>query len=108
MGTDKRPPFRWFLIGPERSGTTVHIDPLNTSAWNTSLQGHKLYFHNKFVQFRWVLFPPETPKEIVKGKKYLEKGDEYEAIVYFEKILPKIKKNDQVKTYEFIQKAGKV
>jgi len=98
MGENKRPPYRWFLTGPKRSGTTVHIDPLGTSAWNTSLQGHK----------RWVLFPNEIPKEVVKGKKYLDRGEEYEAITYFAKILPKIKQNEgkYLKPIEFIQYPG--
>jgi len=60
-------------MGPERSGSTVHIDPLMTSAWNTSLVGHK----------RWVLFRPDTPKYIVKGKEFRSKNFVDEAINYF-------------------------
>ena len=58
MSDEKRPPYRWFLIGPKRSGTTLHVDPLHTSAWNTSLNGHKL----------WVMFPWKYPKWILNGK----------------------------------------
>ena len=47
-----------FIMGPERSGTTLHTDPLYTSAWNTSLCGHK----------RWVIFGSNMPKSVVKGK----------------------------------------
>ena len=82
VGEKRRPPYRWFLIGPERSGTCIHIDPLATSAWNTLLVGQK----------RWVLFPPHVPKCIVKGTKHIAKHEDDEAIHYFRTILPRIKK----------------
>ena len=82
VGERRRPPYRWFLVGPERSGTTVHIDPLGTSAWNTLLFGMK----------RWVLFPPHVPKSIVKGRALIVKGEDDEAVHYFTTILPRIKR----------------
>lgn len=44
-----RPEFRWLIIGPEGSGSSFHIDPNSTSAWNAVITGSKL----------WLLFPPE-------------------------------------------------
>ncbi|PON69898.1 F-box domain containing protein [Parasponia andersonii] len=48
LDRDQRPPFRWLIIGPERSGASWHVDPALTSAWNTLLCGCK----------RWALYPP--------------------------------------------------
>ncbi|TKY74386.1 F-box protein [Spatholobus suberectus] len=48
LDTDKRPSYRWLIVGPERSGASWHVDPALTSAWNTLLCGRK----------RWALYPP--------------------------------------------------
>jgi len=81
VGERRRPPYRWFLIGPQRSGTCVHIDPLGTSAWNTVLFGRK----------RWVLFPPSTRKSVAKGSDVIRRGEDDEAIHYFINLLPRIR-----------------
>ncbi|CAE6433790.1 unnamed protein product [Rhizoctonia solani] len=47
---DKRPDYRWLIIGPEKSGSTFHKDPNATSAWNAVITGSK----------GWVMFPPDV------------------------------------------------
>jgi hypothetical protein len=46
---DKRPNFRWMIIGPARSGSSWHQDPYGSSAWNALLSGRK----------RWAFYPPD-------------------------------------------------
>ena len=97
IGDDARPPHRWVLIGSKWSGTTIHTDPLGTSAWNASLAGYKY----------WVLFPPGTDAKTVKGKHLMKKGEDNEAIQYFHLIYPRIIESGNFeKTYEFIQRPG--
>ncbi|KAA0163495.1 hypothetical protein FNF31_02889 [Cafeteria roenbergensis] len=81
-GDSRRPPYRWFLMGPRRSGTCLHIDPLATSAWNALVRGRK----------RWVLFPPDADVPLVRGKVdgIVRSGEDDEAVDYFALHLPRI------------------
>lgn len=46
---EERPDYRWMILGPAGSGSSFHIDPNSTSAWNAVIKGSK----------KWVLFPPD-------------------------------------------------
>ncbi|KAL3905819.1 MAG: hypothetical protein SGPRY_010779 [Prymnesium sp.] len=46
-----RPDFRWLIIGPPRSGSSWHVDPNASCAWNACLSGRK----------KWILCPPNHP-----------------------------------------------
>lgn len=99
VNSDARPPFRWFCIGPKRSGTTVHTDPLGTHAWNAVTHGTK----------RWVVMDPKESKKVVKGRDLLRSGEDDEAIMYFDFLLPRIlHANPDLKVFMADQGPGSV
>ncbi|ETV95614.1 hypothetical protein H310_11044 [Aphanomyces invadans] len=50
LGETERPDYRWLIFGPEGSGSSFHIDPNSTCAWNAVLRGRK----------KWIMFPPDV------------------------------------------------
>lgn len=83
-----RKSFRWIIIGPAGSGTGLHIDPDNTSAWNALLRGTK----------RWVLLPPD-----VEGISCEFKGG---AAEWFKTVLPRLRDSVGDKVIEVTQQRG--
>lgn len=91
-----RPPYRWILIGPERSGTGMHVDPLFTNAFVSIIQGKK----------RWMLFPPSVPqKEIgmVEGTPQINSATWFK--IYYAKVTSD-EWPDAWRPIEVIQKPG--
>jgi histone arginine demethylase JMJD6 len=75
MQDQHRPPYQWILIGPARSGTGLHIDPLWTNAWVTVLEGCK----------RWMLFPPDT-----KCNEIGMQSPQIPSVLWFRDYYPKL------------------
>lgn len=97
-GEKRRPPYRWFVMGPARSGTGVHQDPLGTSAWNALISGYK----------RWAFIPKHCPKDVVKCHKSEGGKQADEAIFWFEKVLPRLKAQGKYPITECIQAPGEI
>ncbi|CAL1140067.1 unnamed protein product, partial [Cladocopium goreaui] len=88
-----RPPYRWLLIGPRRSGSTLHKDPLGTSAWNALISGRKL----------WVLFPPGTPAEKLRPEVAADSAAAWFLLWWRRK-----REEWPLEAIEFIQEPGEI
>ncbi|KAL6997883.1 Arginine-specific demethylase jmj22 [Sarracenia purpurea var. burkii] len=95
---NERPDYRWIIIGPAGSGSSFHIDPNSTSAWNAVIKGSK----------KWVLFPPDVvPPGVHPSPDGAEVACPVSIIEWFMNFYNATKKWEK-KPIECVCKAGEV
>jgi len=96
----KRPPHRWLVMGPARSGTGIHIDPLGTSAWNALISGYK----------RWFILPTRVSPSVFKVTSEDDRDQRDEGVTWFmmsrNRTLRRLPAD--VEPIEVIQKPGEI
>lgn len=96
---ESRPPHRWLLVGPRRSGSFPHQDMLGTSAWNAVVAGRK----------RWVMLPPEVAEEVVHVRHtYLDEPDVYGWFDDLPEVLRRLTPEQLARTVDFVAGPGDV
>ena len=94
-----QPATRWLLLGAARSGTAMHVDPINTAAWNTVTHGVK----------RWALVAAGAPAELVQRERFCPPEMEWTLPEWFREEWPSIAQEAQSsghRVLDFIQRAG--
>uniref|UniRef100_A0A7S4K5J7 JmjC domain-containing protein n=1 Tax=Guillardia theta TaxID=55529 RepID=A0A7S4K5J7_GUITH len=99
LGEDKRPDYRWLIIGPERSGSSFHVDPNYNFAWNATIQGRK----------KWILYPPHImpPGVMPQGSDGAQQQQEISLLQWFVKYYHE-EDDSSNKRLECVTKAGEL
>lgn len=88
---EDRANWRWLLVGPERSGSSLHVDPVGTSAWNASLKGTKW----------WVMVEPATPDGVLNALP--QAGCQPDTLEWFLEELPRVKRRCEDQGHRFVE-----
>lgn len=96
LGEDTRPPYRWLCLGPKRSGSRPHVDPLATSAWNALLSGRK----------RWAMIDPRFVDVALPRAEIL--AGCASPVEWFDETLPRLREKCPEAVLEAVQSPGEV
>ncbi|KAI3656943.1 hypothetical protein MP638_004434, partial [Amoeboaphelidium occidentale] len=99
LGEQKRPDYRWLIIGPKKSGSTFHKDPNGTSAWNATIIGSK----------KWILVPPDlVPPGVCPSQDESEVSTPTSIIEWFMYYYDELKRVGGKKVIECVTKPGEL